>query len=376
MPLLTRAWTEAAEPGSEPPFRIHKPERTTQSIHGGPEHALAWKLSQSPLRIGESVSNIKDVAANNYPGLVQLARQLDIGLVIAGPDLAVIDGIEGYFRDSGIPCLEPSKQAAEVEGLKAFAKEFKWRQGIPTAEYEAFDNYSDVKRKGRVFLVDQNEAQQALGDIMVNLKFGSAGNSVVIEEYLAGNEISVGPNTGGMGVYAPVPFVSPVDMEEIERAVLQPTFQGLGVEGRPFVRMLFTKVMLTSSGSKVLEYNARFGDPETQSLMLLLSNTDLAEVLLACTKGELVDIDINVSPRFAYSVTVTAGGYPEKYLTGVHIFHAGTKYVDGQLVITGGRVFSVTTTGSTLEDAVSVAYSGIKAINFENMFYRKDIAAV
>ena len=229
------------------------------------------------------------------------------------------------------------------------------RHGIPTAAYETFNSYVKAKQylesldyrvvikvdglaagKGVVLPVDKEDAHRALEEIMVRGKFGSAGDSVVIEEYMDGNEISVltfsdgkttrtlppgqdhkraydgdcGPNTGGMGVYAPVPFVSAADMEEIERLILQPTFRGLEVDGRRFVGMLFTGVMLTSSGPKVIEYNARFGDPETQALMLLFKDTDLAQVLLSCTNGSLSDVTIDVSSDFACIVTVAAGGYP------------------------------------------------------------------
>ncbi|KAJ9609052.1 hypothetical protein H2200_006823 [Cladophialophora chaetospira] len=412
---------------------------------GGREDALAWKLSQSPLvehiyvvpgnggteRPGSGVSNVSDTAADDYPRLLLLSQRLGVGLVVAGPDQAVVDGIEGYFRGSGIPCFAPSREAAEVEGSKAFAKDFMKRHGIPTAAYETFDSYLKAKQylesldyrvvikvdglaagKGVVLPVDKKDAHRALEQIMVHGQSGSAGDSVVIEEYMDGNEISVltfsdgkttrtlppgqdhkraydgdcGPNTGGMGVYAPVPFVSATNMEEIERLLLQPTFRGLDADGRRFVGMLFTGVMLTTSGPKVIEYNARFGDPETQALMLLLKDTDLAQVLLSCTNGSLSDVTIDVSSDFACNITVAAGGYPLDYSKGgaivlhtppkdVQIFHAGTTYIDGQLVVSGGRVFSVCATGSTLRKAVSNAYAGVKSIRFDGMFNRTDIAA-
>ncbi|KAI8630218.1 putative bifunctional purine Ade1 [Xylariaceae sp. FL1651] len=392
---------------------------------GGREHALAWKLSQSPLvdhiyvvpgnggteRLGDSVSNISNTAADDYPRLLMLAQLLEISLVVAGPDQAVVDGIEGYFRGSGIPCFAPSKEAAELEGSKAFAKSFMGRHSIPTAAYGAFDSY--VEAKTYLESLDHHVViKRALEEIMVRGKFGSAGDSVVIEEYMDGDEISVltfsdgkttrtlpaaqdhkraydgnqGPNTGGMGVYAPVPFVSAADIEEIERLVLQPTFRGLEADGRQFVGMLFTGIMLTSSGPKVIEYNARFGDPETQALMLLLKDTDLVQVLLSCTNGSLANATINVSSEFVCNVTVAVCGYPLDYSKGggialdpppkdVQVFHAGTTYVDGRLVVAGGRVFSVSATGSTLQEAVSTAYAGVKSIRFDGMFYRTDIAA-
>ncbi|KAI9884806.1 MAG: hypothetical protein M1823_003394 [Watsoniomyces obsoletus] len=291
----------------------------------------------APSELG-SVSNIRSVEANDYSGLVALARHLGIGLVVVGPDQAVVDGIEGYFRDSefslfflesryladghlltsgGIPCFAPTKEAAEIEGSKAFAKELMRKYQIPTASYRSFDNYragqeylDAVDARGIVIMADglaagkgvvlptsRAEAHQALRDIMVDSKFGAAGHSVVVEECLKGDEISVltfsdgvtfrslpagqdhkriregnqGPHTGGMGVYAPLPFVTPDDMREIEAVIIQPTLDGLKAEGRSFTEMLFTGIMMTAEGPKVLEYNARFGDPETQTLMMLLA---------------------------------------------------------------------------------------------------------
>ncbi|KAH7017143.1 putative bifunctional purine Ade1 [Ilyonectria destructans] len=413
---------------------------------GGREHALAWKLTQSPsvchvyvvpgnggtAKIPR-VSNIDNVEANNYPFLVALAKELHIGLVVAGPDDAVIDGIEGYFRGSGIPCFAPTKEAAEIEGSKKFAKDIMRKYNIPTASYESFNTFEaaslylkqvDAGRvvikvdglaagKGVVLPANQTEAQDALREMMVEEKFGTAGQSVVIEEYLEGDEISVltfsdgktfkslppgqdhkrifegnkGPNTGGMGVYAPVSFVSPAQMATIEETILQPTFDGLKHEGRPFVGLLFTGIMMTPSGPKVLEYNARFGDPETQTMMMLLSSeSDLAEILLACCTGILDTVAIPIRPGYACNVVIAAAGYPESYSKGdaievkpypqgVCIFHAGTECSNGVLKTAGGRVLSVAAYGSTLEEAVSLAYKGVECVSFENMFYRKDIAA-
>ncbi|KAF2496121.1 phosphoribosylamine-glycine ligase [Lophium mytilinum] len=379
----------------------------------------------------QDVSNIEDVAANDYQRLVSLSKQLRVGLVVVGPDDAIVDGIADHFKDSGIPCFAPSKEAAEVEGSKTYAKDFMRKFDIPTAKYRNFDRYADAQAylddestnsrivikvdglaagKGVVLPVDRAEAHQALKGIMLSGKFGSAGNSVVIEDYLDGDEISVltlsdgrttktfppsqdhkriydgnkGPNTGGMGVYSPVPFGSHDQMAEIDRKILQPTFEGLKAEGRPFVGLLFTGIMLTSSGPKVLEYNARFGDPETQTMMMLLSEDDFAAILLACTQGRLDQVDLNITPGFASNVVIAAGGYPEKYRKGdvvtlndyppdVQVFHAGTQYENGMLKTAGGRVFSVAARGATLEEAVATAYKGVEAIQFECMFYRKDI---
>ncbi|KAI9791104.1 MAG: hypothetical protein M1816_004335 [Peltula sp. TS41687] len=413
---------------------------------GGREHGLAWKLSQSP-RVEhiyvvpgnggtahglKKVSNVDHVSANNYPNLVSLAKELNISLVVVGPDDAVADGIEGYFREVGIPCFAPTREAAEIEGSKTFAKDFMRRHQIPTAEYENFSDYDLAKNylatvthrvvikvsglaagKGVIIPTSTEEAQEALKEIMVGGKFGAAGSSVVIEEYLEGNEISVstfsdgktsktispaqdhkrifdgdkGPNTGGMGVYAPVPMATLEVMREIEERIIKPTFDGLKSEGRTFVGLLFTGLMLTATGPKVLEYNARFGDPETQSVLPLLSQeTDLAEVLLACTQGRLDQVKIETTPGFACNVVIASDGYPDSYSQdelvefgsapkGVMIFHAGTKVVDGQIRTAGGRVFAVTAVKDTLEAAVASAYEGVKTIKFRNMYYRNDIAS-
>ncbi|KAL9080405.1 MAG: hypothetical protein Q9157_000790 [Trypethelium eluteriae] len=324
-------------------------------------------------------SNRADTASDDYPGLVVLAKNLQIGLVVVGPDRAVVDGIEGYFRQSelalshvimeitltlrgGIPCFAPTKEAAELEGSKSFAKDFMRRHNIPTARYENFNDLEAAKRhvlqigyrvvikasglaagKGVILPSSTYEAVKALEDILGNRVFGAAGSSVVVEECLEGQEISIhtlsdgthtwsfppgqdhkrvhdgdrGLNTGGMGVYTPTPFVTPPMMQDIETLILEPTFEGLRLEGRTFVGCLFSGVMLTSSGPKVLEYNTRFGDPETQSMIPLLDETTgLAEVFLACTQGKLDQVSIKTVPAFACNVVVAARGYPQSYSSG------------------------------------------------------------
>lgn len=328
---------------------------------------------------------------------------------------------------------------------------------IPTAEYHHFDNYDEASQyldsinhrvvikadglaagKGVVLPRKKEEAQDFLRNIMVEAKFGPAGQSVVIEDFMVGDEISVltfsdgktfkslppgqdhkrvfeggrGPNTGGMGVYAPVDFVSQGQMREINQKILRPTFDGLKAEGeqkkpssceqiqvlmfsigRTFVGLLFTGIMITPSGEpKVLEYNARFGDPETQTMMLLLANQDLATILLSCVAGELDGTDIQARAGYACNVVVAAGGYPNSYRSGdeisvdpnahlensstaLQVFHAGTKLVDGKLVTSGGRVLSVAAYAPTLQGALDSAYTGTKNIQFNNMHFRKDIAA-
>ncbi|KKP04303.1 phosphoribosylamine-glycine ligase [Trichoderma harzianum] len=420
---------------------------------GGREHALAWKLSQSisvehvfvfPGNGGtaqtEKISNLVDegiAAEQDYSALVTLALKLNIGLVVVGPDSAVVDGIEGYFRGSGIPCFAPSKESAELEGSKTYAKDFMQKYNIPTAGYRNFDlsitaNLESAKQyvrtldhnvvikasglaagKGVVLPSSKKEACEEL-ESFAHGKFGDSGLSIVVEEYLKGDEISVltlsdgksfkslppgqdhkrifnsntGPNTGGMGVYAPTTFVTDAMMSKIEETILKPTFDGLRAEGRTFRGLLFTGIMITRSGPKVLEYNVRFGDPETQSMMLLLSqDTDLAAVLLACTQGTLEDVQLDVRSGYACNVVISSAGYPGAYSTGepirldpilspdIHIFHAGTKLKGGVLHTAGGRVFSVAAYGDSLEDAVQRAYQGVQAINFQGMHFRTDIAS-
>ncbi|KAI9824988.1 MAG: Bifunctional purine biosynthetic protein ade1 [Sarea resinae] len=413
--------------------------------NGGREHALAWKLNQSP-RVDviyvvpgnggtasglDKVANVDDVRPDDYPGLVSLARKHGINLVVPGPEAPLVDGIEGYFRAVGIRCFGPSKAAAQMEGSKTFSKDFMSRHRIPTAEYTNFSNYDAAKEyldavqhnvvikasglaagKGVIIPTTKREAHDALKEIMLDHEFGSAGDEVVIEEFLEGDELSIltfsdgytirslppaqdhkrifdgdqGPNTGGMGCYAPTTIASGTLIEEINRTILQPTVDGMRKEATPFVGVLFTGLMITKSGPKVLEYNVRFGDPETQTLLPLLSKeTDLAEVMLACTEHWLDAVSLQIEPKFAATVVVAAGGYPGSYAKGTRIelgkvnknaalFHAGTTLVGSTLKTSGGRVIASSATADDLKTAVEKAYKGVDAISFDKMQYRKDIA--
>ncbi|KAF4952678.1 hypothetical protein FGADI_6568 [Fusarium gaditjirri] len=422
---------------------------------GGREHALAWKLSHArsvrhvyvfPGNAGTEsivsekgsaeISNLKGVSSD-YGELAQRARELDVGLVVVGPDDHVVNGIAEYFRKVGVPCFAPSREAAELEGSKVFAKDFMNKYDIPTAQHRSFDNLEAavayVRRaftdkdhrivikadglaagKGVVLPETPEEALRDLRSIMSDGKYSMAGSSVVIEEYMDGYEISIltfsdgktffslppgqdhkrilegnkGPNTGGMGVYSPVPMVTPDVLQKIDEVVLKPTFDALAKEGRPFCGLLFTGVMVTKSGPKVIEYNVRFGDPETQSSMLLVhEDTDLATVMLSCTNGTLAQVknSIRIKSGFACNVVIASGGYPGDYKTGkvatlssppegVVIFHAGTRKEDRLLKTAGGRVFSVAAYGDTLEEARRKAYMGVDCVSFEDMVYRNDIA--
>ncbi len=412
--------------------------------NGGREHALAWKLSQSPrvesiLAVpgngGTSncpkVSNILHVKADDYPGLVALAQKHNVNLLVPGPEAPLVDGIESYFRAVGIPCFGPSKLAARMEGSKTFSKDFMKRHNIPTAAYENFSDYNKAREylesvehdivikasglaagKGVIIPKTRSEAYAALNEIMLEKEFGSAGDEVVIEEFLEGDELSIlsfsdgytirslppaqdhkrifdgdqGPNTGGMGCYAPTKIATKSLIDEIERTILQPTIDGMRKDRFPFVGTLFTGLMITKNGPKTLEYNVRFGDPETQTLLPLLSrDTDLAEIMVACTEHWLDSVPISCDNKFSATVVVAAGGYPGIYAKGtpmivkapppnVNFFHAGTIAKDGQLQTSGGRVIAASSTAETLEEAVKQAYSGVDLITFDGMQYRKDIA--
>ncbi len=412
--------------------------------NGGREHALAWKLCQSrrvesihvvPGNGGTAglskVTNVGEVRADDYPGLVKYATRERIDLVVPGPEAPLVDGIEGFFKDAGIPCFGPSKEAARMEGSKAFSKDFMKRHGIPTAKYQNFANYNAAREylehvshdvvikasglaagKGVIIPKSKKDALSALESIMVGKEFGEAGNEVVIEEFLDGDELSIlsfcdgehieslppaqdhkrifdgdeGPNTGGMGCYAPTKIASDDLLKEIHHTILQPTIDHMRGEGFPFIGVLFTGLMMTKAGPKVLEYNVRSGDPETQTLLPLLSpDTDLAMIMVACTEGWLDAVKIKIESKSCATVVAAAGGYPGPYQKGTEItldeisegttiFHAGTSIVDGKLKTSGGRVIAASATADSLEGAVKCAYQGINGIHFEKMHYRKDIA--
>ncbi|CAK5280616.1 unnamed protein product [Mycena citricolor] len=411
---------------------------------GGREHALAWKLSQSPLV--ESIfvspgnggtgqlpktSNIS-VPPTDFPALVSFATQNEITLVVPGPEQPLVDGVETFFRKVGIPVFGPSALAARMEGSKAFSKEFMARHAIPTAKFKTFPRSeyaaavdyvktcghsvvlkADGLAAGKGVLIPQTveEAIQGLREIMLDSVFGSAGDEVVIEELLVGPEISVlafsdgytivplpaaqdhkrigdgdtGPNTGGMGVYSPAPVATPAIMDQLMKESLRPTIDGMRKDGLPFVGLLFTGFMITADGPKVLEYNVRFGDPETEALMLLLDDkTDLAAVMLACAERRLDAVPISIRPGMSVSVILASHGYPGAYAKGkvidlsavpdnVAVFHAGTIESEGKILTAGGRVLAVCAHASTLQDALDAAYAAIDKISFDGKTYRRDI---
>lgn len=364
---------------------------------------------------------------------MQYAKSNDLNFCVPGPEAPLVEGVVDYFNKyaSEIQCFGPNKAAARMEGSKTFSKDFMKRHSIPTARYENFYDYEQAKKhletidyrvvikadglaagKGVIIPVSKEEAQTALKEIMLDRDFGAAGDSVVIEEYLEGHEISVlsfsdgksvlslppaqdhkrigdndtGPNTGGMGTYAPTPLASKEVLDEIERTIIQPTIDGMSKEDFPFCGCLFTGFMLTSAGPRLLEYNVRFGDPESQSCLPLLQS-DLAELMLACCDGTLASQKLSIAELSACTVVVAAGGYPNSYKRGtpmqvgkpaedgVYLFHAGTTISkEGQLKTSGGRVIAATATGKTLREAVDRAYKGVSLIEFEGMQFRRDIA--
>ncbi|OCF75364.1 phosphoribosylamine-glycine ligase [Kwoniella mangroviensis CBS 8886] len=389
--------------------------------------------------MGGKVSNLSIPwgAPPAFNSIIEFAQSNKIDLVVPGPEQPLVDGVEGAFKKIGIPVFGPSPQAAMLEGSKSLSKEFMFRHNIPTAQFRSFtsDQYTQAVEyiksnpfssgrcvikasglaagKGVLIPETDEEALEALKSVMVDKEFGDAGDEVVVEEYLTGPEISVlafsdgytiipmpaaqdhkrigegdtGPNTGGMGAYAPAPVATKEILDRVVKESLEPTIKGLREDGYPFVGMLFTGFMITPDGPKVLEYNVRFGDPETQALMLLLDDeTDFAEVMLAAVERRLDSVKLGYRDGFAVSVVLASQGYPGKYPkgvpmtinpdmpSGVHVFHAGTAIKNDTGVTDGGRVLAVCASGSTLKEAVDLAYSGVDQISWEGKTYRRDIA--
>ena len=408
---------------------------------GGREHALAWKLAESP-----RVSELFIAPGNAGTSLLGENVQLDplkfaaveafikkaaVGFVVIGPEDPLSAGLADHIRKMGLPVFGPGKAAAQLEADKWFAKELMRQQAIPTAEGRSFtdadaaDEYVRIKDgpcvvkatglakgKGVTVCYRTEQAIEAIDQIMRKRSFGEAGARVVIEEKLNGPECSIlalvdgesiyvlesaqdhkavddgdlGPMTGGMGAYSPTPVVSDAMMSQIEREVLVPAVDGLRRDGIDYSGVLYAGLMITHGGPKVLEFNCRFGDPETQPLMMRLKS-DLLEVLLAVAENRLAQMSIEWDPRPALCVVAAAGGYPGRYESGlpisglqqadalpdVKVFHAGTAMKDGQVVTAGGRVLGVTALGKTIAEAQKRAYQAMGLIHFEGMHYRKDI---
>ncbi len=407
---------------------------------GGREHALVWKLQQSPrvTKIFVAPGNAGTSAlATNIPisetrEIIDWLKSNPIDLVVIGPDAYLAEGIVDKIQKIGITVFGPTKAAAEIEWSKSFAKNLMQEEGIPTASFKIFNNFveadSYIKHrqfplvikanglalgKGVIIAEDVIQAKKALKEIMEDKVFGKAGSEVIIEECLKGQEISVhafcdgtnavlfpssqdhkrifdgdsGPNTGGMGTIAPVPWVTKDQMKEIEEKIVLPTLQALKKRGRTFRGILYPGIMITKTGPKVIEFNARFGDPETQSYMRIL-DADLLDILIACSEGNIASKQIQWSKKYSCCVVCTSGGYPaayekDKVIKGLDIpgnndiviFHAGTKTRGDKIVTNGGRVLGITAIGNNLSEALSSAYASLQSLSFSGMQYRKDIGA-
>ena len=409
---------------------------------GGREHAIAWAVARSPKAdkiycapgnagIAEFAECV-DIKAMEFDRLVAFAKEKDIDLTIVGMDDPLAGGIIDEFEKAGLRAFGPRKNAAIIEGSKAFSKDLMKKYNIPTAAYENFDNPQDalayletskypivVKAdglalgKGVLICNDHAEAVEAVKEIMQDKKFGDAGNKVVIEEFMTGREVSVlaycdgktvktmtsaqdhkragdgdtGLNTGGMGTFSPSPFYTKEVDEFCQKNIYKPTLEAMYKEGREYKGVLFFGLMLTKDGPKTLEYNCRFGDPEAQVVIPRMKN-DIIDVCEACIDGSLDKIDLEFEDNAAVCVVMASGGYPVKYEKGFEIkglenfkdsgdtfvFHAGTKFgPKGEILTNGGRVLGITCIGSDLKSARAKAYEAVKKISFDKSFYRHDI---
>lgn len=408
---------------------------------GGREHAIAWAAAKSPKAdkiycapgnagIAEFAECI-DIGAMEFDKLAAFAKEKEIDLTIIGMDDPLVGGIVDVFEAEGLRVFGPRKNAAIIEGSKAFSKDLMKKYNIPTAAYETFTDpqkavkYLETAKmpivlkadglalgKGVLICKDLEEAKAGVKTLMLDKQFGDAGNEIVIEEFMTGREVSVlafcdgktikcmtsaqdhkrakdgdqGLNTGGMGTFSPSPFYTKEVEEFCEKHIYQPTMDAMAAEGRPFTGILFTGLMLTEDGPKVLEYNARFGDPEAQVVLPRMKN-DMIDVMEACIDGRLADVELEFEDNAAVCVVLASDGYPEKYdkgfeikgldtfkgKDGYYVFHAGTKFEDGKIVTNGGRVLGVVAKGDDLKAARANAYEATEWIDFANKYKRNDI---
>ncbi len=408
---------------------------------GGREHALAWKLSQSP-RLTElycapgnggmaGIAECVPIKADDIAALLAFAKERKIDLTVVGPEAPLVAGIVDIFEEAGLMIFGPNRAAAQLEGSKVFAKEFMHRNGIPTASFMSFDTIDEARDflqttqfplvikadglaggKGVFVCFSLDEAAHGLNEIEQHMR--EAGRRIIIEECLQGEEASIlaisdgeryvvlessqdhkrifdddlGPNTGGMGAYSPAPVVNDLMLAKIESQVIEPTIRGMFLEKMPFKGVLYAGLMMTDEGPFVLEYNVRFGDPETQVVLPRLKN-DLLEVLVAACQGRIGTVDLEWDPRSCVSVVMTAGGYPGRYETGAEIsglgavrgsdgemvFHAGTLRKGDAILTAGGRVLNITALGDGIEEAIQRAYGLVERISFDHCFFRRDIGA-
>jgi phosphoribosylamine--glycine ligase len=417
---------------------------------GGREHALAWKASQSskagtvfvaPGNAGTAIEpGLENIAigADDFATLAEFAEANNVGLTIVGPEQPLVDGIVDFFNDKQLAIFGPSSGAAQLEGSKSFTKDFLARHNIPTAEYETFTEVEPalaylnqvgapivVKAdglaagKGVIVAMDLQQAEEAVRDMLAGNAFGEAGHRVVIEEFLDGEEASfivmadgvnvlpmatsqdhkrvgagdTGPNTGGMGAYSPAPVVNDTVYQRIMHEVIYPTVKGMADEGNTYTGFLYAGLMIMADGTpKVIEYNCRFGDPETQPIMLRMQS-DLVDHCLAALSGELDSQQTTWDPRPSVGIVLAAGGYPNAYnkgdiisglpdlnpsqseaLTSEKVFHAGTQQIESNICTNGGRVLCATALGGTVLEAQQQAYNLASSINWDGMFFRDDIA--
>lgn len=410
---------------------------------GGREHALAWKAAQNPEvetvyvapgNAGTAMeAGVRNVAIDveDISSLVEFAKENQIELTIVGPEAPLVIGVVDAFRDAGLAIFGPTKAAAQLEGSKAFTKDFLDRHNIPTGSYANFTEIEPalayVRQQGAPIVVKADglaagkgvivamtleEAEAAIKDMLADNAFGDAGSRVVIEEFLTGEEASFivmvdgknvlpmatsqdhkrvgdgdsGPNTGGMGAYSPAPVVTAEIHDRIMNEVIYPTVEGMAAEGAPYTGFLYAGLMIDESGTpKVIEYNCRFGDPETQPIMMRMKS-DLVDLCLSAVRRELDQCSSDWDSRAAVGVVLAAGGYPASYQKGdaisglaetgsadKQVFHAGTASKDNQVVTNGGRVLCATALGNSVSEAQRSAYQLVEAISWNGMFYRKDI---
>ena len=411
---------------------------------GGREHTFAWKIAQSPkcnsLFVAPGNSGTSKVATNlnisvtDFKGIKEAVVEHKIDLVVVGPEDPLVQGIHDFFlNDSAlnkVSVIGPQKAAAELEGSKEFAKKFMMRHNIPTAAYQSFtaanvdEGYAFLEKlnppyvlkadglaagKGVLILNDLEEAKTELKYMLVDAKFGNASAKVVIEEFLDGIELSCfvitdgnsykilptakdykrigegdsGLNTGGMGAVSPVPFADKKFLEKIETQIVRPTVEGLSKDNLPYVGFIFIGLIKVNDDPKVIEYNVRMGDPETEVVLPRLK-TDLVEIFNAMSNGNLDNIELSIDERAATTVMLVSGGYPEAYEKGKEIkglqevkdslvFHAGAKTENGKILTSGGRVLSITSYGKTYKEAIKKSYQSIEKLSFDKMYYRKDI---
>lgn len=410
---------------------------------GGREHALVWKIAQSPLvdtiycapgnpGIAEKAECLP-IAVDDLQGLLAFAKEQAIDLTVVGPELPLTLGIVDLFEQEGLLVFGPSKKAAQLEGSKAFCKDIMAKYGVPTAAYGVFTDRDEavafVDKEGAPIVVKADglaagkgvvvaqsvaEAIEAVDNIMLDKAFGEAGSQVVIEAFLAGEEASFialtdgkevlplassqdhkpvfdddkGPNTGGMGAYSPAPVVTDELYDEVVETVIKPVVKGMAAEGCTYHGVLYAGLMIDNGKIEVLEFNARFGDPEAQPLLSRMKS-DIVPVLIACAKGDLAGATLDWHDQAAVCVVMASGGYPAPFEKGLPIsgladaakiddltvFHAGTKEIDGTITNSGGRVLGVTGRGATVEQAIAKAYEGVAAISWQGVHYRKDIGA-